>query len=291
MMTRQGTAHPGRPLCSSVDLHMHSTFSDGVKTPGELCRMAQKAGVKYVSLTDHDTTLGYAALPGDLPFTLIPGVEVSTGDGGRIHVLGYGPAVFSEEMQRFLSGVRDGRRVRAARILDRLCENGLYIPPSARQALLQNEGVGRPHIARALVGLGAASTVKQAFDRYLAQGRCGYVARELPSTAQTIQTMSRLGVCPVLAHPMEMKLDQASVEMLALSWKACGLRGVECYHPSAKPREARQLEHMARRHGMLVTGGSDYHGDAGSTAHIARLPSGWHQRDEDLLMLLNATKG
>ncbi len=290
-MTRQRTAHPGRPLSSKADLHLHSTFSDGVKTPEELVKMIGKAQAGYVSLTDHDTTEGYAGLSGEYSFVLIPGVEVSTGDGGRTHVLGYGKAVFSGQMQAFLSQIRGGRVQRAERMLEKLVRCGLNIPSAVQSALLQNPGVGRPHIARALVALGVCSTVRQAFDQYLAQGRPGYVPRDLPATGEAIATMSRLGVCTVLAHPKEMNLDDGALEALAAEWKAQGLRGMECYHPSAKPNEAQALERMARRLGLLVTGGSDYHGDAGSTAHIAHLPSGWHKRHEDVLMLLEATQG
>lgn len=287
----------GRPSCApaemKADLHMHSTFSDGAKTPAELCRMAKKAHVSILSLTDHDTAAGQAELEqaaaacGGL--TLIPGVEVSTGADGKVHVLGYGPAVHCDEMSAFLKRTASDRVQRAAKILDLLAAQGIGITQQQRGQLLQNPNVGRPHIARTLVELGVVSTVRQAFDQYLVQGRCAYVARDLPSTAEAIRIMRGLGVVPVLAHPLEMGHDLPTLTALLDEWKACGLMGLEVYHTSANARSARQLDVLGRSMQLLITGGSDYHGDAGSTAHIGRLPSGWNSRAKDIDALLQAT--
>lgn len=285
----------GRPLgvCGKVDLHLHSTFSDGLKTPEELCRMARKAGVELLSLTDHDTHAGCASMAQACQaegLAFLPGVEVSTGEGGRVHVLGYGNAIFSEEMTAFLHAVASDRTQRARKILEKLDQEGLVIPPDRREALLQNSGVGRPHIARELIAIGAVNTVKQAFDRYLARGKCAYVPRQLPSTGETVKRMRGMGVAPVLAHPKLMELEWTALCAIVSELKVLGLMGLEAYHSSANARDARQLDALARQNSLLVTGGSDYHGDPGSTVQIGRLPSGWQKREEDVVSLLQAVQ-
>ena len=291
----QGAAHAsaaGRSLRDrEIDLHLHSTFSDGVKTPAELCRMARKAGVGTLALTDHDTAAGYpdmAKAAQEEGLVLLPGVEVSTGESGNVHVLGYGKRILCDEMSAFLCSVASDRVSRAKMIMEQLDKEGLVIPSERRAELLQNPGVGRPHIARELISLGAVNTVKQAFDRYLARGQCAYVPRQLPSTGQTIQTMRRLGVVPVLAHPQPMELDWPALSAIVSELKSLGLMGLEAYHSSVNSRAARQLDALARRNGLFVTGGSDYHGDPASTVQIGRLPSGWQQRDADLSALMEA---
>lgn len=294
----QGAAHAGkagRPLREcTADLHLHSTFSDGTKTPAELCRMARRAGVETLALCDHDTTAGQPdmaqAARGE-GLVLLPGVEVSTGESGSVHVLGYGEGLFDPGMQAFLHQVASDRVSRAERMLDRLDELGFSVPQDARLALLQNPGVGRPHIARALIDMGVVNTVKQAFDRLLARGRPAYVPRQLPTTAEAIRTMRRLKVAPVLAHPLEMGLEWPALTALITEWKNEGLMGLEAYHSSVHAQDARRLDSLARSMGLLVTGGSDYHGDPASTVHIGRLPAGWPNRAEDLSALMKAIQG
>ena len=300
-MSFRGTAcavDAGRPSCrfteERVDLHVHSTHSDGVKKPEELLRIASKAQVKVLALCDHDTVAGVAEMlqcakeqPG---MTVVPGVEVSTGTSGNVHVLGYGPAVLSTELQQFWQHAGSDRQSRAEAMLDKLTDAGIVIPPSLRADLLSNPGVGRPHIARALVELGVVNTVKQAFDRYLAQGKCAYVPRSLPTAAETVERMREMGAVPVLAHPLLLNLEWPALCALVQQLQQCGLMGLEAWHPSASAGNARLLDGLARQNGLLVTGGSDYHGDAGSTVHVGRLPAGWQSRMADAEALIQATR-
>lgn len=281
----------GCPLpLKGIDLHLHSTFSDGLKTPDELCRMALKAGVSHLALCDHDTVSGVPAMreaAAEYGLALIPGVEVSTGQGGRTHILCYGQQVESAEMKAFLQRMAQERTRRAAQILDRLAAEGIAVPRERRAALLSQPSVGRAHIARELITLGAVNTVKQAFDRYLAQGRPAYVPRALLPTAQAVEALRAMKVVPVLAHPMRMGLEMPALQALVHSLKGSGLMGVECFHPSASAKAARSLDGLARQENLLVTGGSDYHGDPGSTVRIGRLPAGWNGREADLSSLTN----
>lgn len=286
-------AQPGCPLPAPVgiDLHVHSVYSDGVRTPEELGRMARKAGLSWFALCDHDTANGVPHMRHALEGTgiaLIPGVEISTGQGGRTHVLCYGERVLSAEMRAFLGRMADERIGRAAEMMRLLENEGVFIPEERRAELLRASSVGRTHIARAIVETGAVNTVRQAFERYLTEGRPAYVPRKLLLTADAVAAARSMGAVPVLAHPMRMGLEQPALHALIRSLKDCGLMGLEAYHPSAPARSARLLDALARQEHLLVTGGSDYHGDPSSTVHIGRLPSGWLSRSEDVSALCEA---
>lgn len=287
---------PARALSAGrVDLHLHSVFSDGLKTPEELCGMARRLGLRYLALTDHDTIDGLARMAraaadqcarGE-PLGFIPGVEVSAGQGGRVHVLGYGADTGNAELAAFLRRNAADRRERAQRMLALLEAEGIRLSPEAREAL-DRPTVGRAHIARALVKEGAVPTVKHAFERYLGEGCRAYVPRPLMPVGEAVAQLRAMGLVPVLAHPMRMGLEGVALYALARELKARGLMGIEAFHPSAGRRHAQELARMAQSEGMLVTGGSDYHGDADTCARIGRLPSGWRNVDQDIEALLNA---
>lgn len=290
-----GAAHATAAGCpfplEGIDLHLHSTFSDGLKTPDELCQMAVKVGVNAVALCDHDTVGGLPAMRTAAQshgLIMIPGVEISTGAGGRTHVLCYGSRVESAEMRAFLQGMAQERIGRAEAIMDRLAREGICIPEQRRTALLHMPSVGRAHIAREVIAMGAAHTMQQVFDCWLNEGRPAYVPRKEQDTAQTVEMLSRMQLLPVLAHPMRMGLELPALHALIRSLKDCGLAGMEVYHPSANARAARMLNGIARQEELLVTGGSDYHGDPGSAVHIGRLPGGWPDRQTDFSALLCA---
>lgn len=177
--------------------------------------------------------------------------------------------------------------MRAGRILDRLAEAGLTVTPKMR-ALPDIPSVGRAHFARALVESGQARDVHQAFERYLSEGRPGYVPRAPLPTGDTVAALSGMGLVVVLAHPMRLELERETLYALIREWKARGLRGVEAYHPSAGRRGARLLDALTRKEGLLVTGGSDYHGDAGTRARMGRLPCGWRTLERDIAALMAA---
>ena len=290
-----GAAHATAAGCpfplQGIDLHLHSTFSDGLKTPDELCRLAQKAGVSRLALCDHDTVSGLSAMRRSCEahsLFLLPGVEISTGAGGRMHILCYGENVASAPMQAFLSRMAQERTSRAAAMMDLLAKAGASIPEERRAALLAHPTVGRAHITRELIALGTVNTMQQAFDRYLNEGRCAYVPRTQYSTADTVELLRQMKVLPVLAHPMRSGVDLTALHALIRSLKERGLMGVEAYHPSANARAARIIDSTARRENLLVTGGSDYHGDPGRAVHIGRLPAGWPTREADFSALQSA---
>ena len=186
-------AAAGCPLSvPGVDLHLHSTFSDGLKTPQELCELARKAGAAHLALCDHDTVSGLPAMRkacAEYGIAMIPGVEISTGQGGKMHVLCYGANVESAEMKAFLDDLARERTARARTMMDLLAREGIVIPEDRREELLAHPTVGRAHIARELIALGVVHTMQQAFDRYLLSGRPAYVPRAQLSTADAVSML------------------------------------------------------------------------------------------------------
>ena len=293
LAAKRGAAAAGCPSAgryageAGVDLHVHSSFSDGAKTPEELLPMIRKAQIQFFALCDHDTADGVPVMRKLLlgsGIAFFPAAEVSTGQSGSTHVLCYGSAVLEEGMRAFLRRIAGERIDRAAEMIARLKRENIIIPEEMQQQLLASSSVGRTHLARALIELGVVSTVRQAFDRYLGQGRPAYVPRKLPATADAVAMLTQMGAVTVLAHPMRMGLELPALRALIASLQECGLRGVEAWHPSSA-RHAALLDEMARSMGLLVTGGSDYHGDPASTVHLGKLPSGWHHRIQDLAAL------
>lgn len=266
-MTATGPA----PSARGVDLHTHSTASDGLLSPGALVELAAERNVAILALTDHDTTAGLseaASRATELRIEFIPGVEFSTRvDEGEVHILGYFVDESSEELGRELTKFRQAREERAATMVQRLRDTGAPIGLARVYELAGGATIGRPHIARALIEAGHARGIDDAFSRFLVRGRPGYVERYRLSPPGAVTLLHRTGAVPVLAHPHSV----ADVAALLPELIAAGLRGLECYYGDYDgPRRARWLE-VARSHGLIPTGGTDFHG--GSAMHRRPLGS------------------
>lgn len=244
-----------------IDLHLHSTASDGQWTPANLVRRAHGAGLRIVSLTDHDTLAGLAealAAAETLGIELLPGVEITAiHDGTDVHVLGYFLEI-PEALAAFLETQRTERLARLRAIGARLAALGipLDVEPLVRAAAVQPErAVGRPLVARALVEAGYAASVQEAFDRWLGEGRPAFVPRQGPPPAEVVARIRRAGGLPSLAHPGLLGRDE-----LVPGLVEAGLGAIEVYHPEHDPAaEARYLA-LASRYDLAVSGGSDCHG-------------------------------
>ncbi|MBI4859021.1 MAG: PHP domain-containing protein [Candidatus Riflebacteria bacterium] len=251
-----------------ADLHSHSTCSDGVLKPAELVEAARRARLSVLSITDHDSVDAYRDLPSTGPgLELVVGVEISVfHDGGEIHVLGYFVDPACPELASLLARMSRARQERAARILDRLAAAGIELPPERRAPLLANPHVGRPHIARALVEAGAVASRREAFRRFLVPGAPGYERRsDLPSGHEALKIIATAGGVGVWAHPgTDCMIDSGPLTELERS----GLRGLEAFHPSHTRGEMESLALFARRRGLIVTGGSDFHGDGREGAKV-----------------------
>ncbi len=249
---------------SRLDLHLHTTHSDGSHTPSEVIGLAHQAGVTALAITDHDIMTGVAeAITAAEPFgiEIIPAVEVSSISGrSELHILGYFLDWHDPVLNERFKTLRDSRHRRNPQIIERLQSLGIDITYEEVRALAGSDSVGRPHIARALMDKQVVSSAKEAFDRFLADGKPAYVPRDLPSPAEAIQWIKAAGGLAVLAHPTWVKLADRSLIELLRDLKSAGLDGVEVYYSTHAARQTREYLSLAQQLGLLVTGGSDFHG-------------------------------
>lgn len=261
------------PLRSSrIDLHAHTTRSDGVLPPARLASDAAAAGVRLLAITDHDTLAGCREIAEAVPagLELVPGVEINCvvpgGSGlweGELHVLGLGVDTDDDAFEAGLARQRDARRVRFGRILERLRE--LDMPVDAEVALLEpadDDALGRPTVARALVASGHATSVEDAFRRLLGRGMPAYVPRDGLGPAEAITAIRAAGGLAVLAHFSEAPERVAVVRELI----AVGLGGLEVHYLAWGAAVVARVGAVADELGLVRTGGTDYHGDVGSYA-------------------------
>ncbi|MCO5172264.1 MAG: PHP domain-containing protein [Planctomycetes bacterium] len=245
-----------------VDLHSHTTLSDGSLPPRDLVRLAAQVGLDVLAITDHDTTEALAEALDEargVGLRVIPGMEVSAAleDGGNVHVLGFFPADRLGALAAWQEERRALRRARMASIVARLGELGLSLDLEALgRGADPRRSPGRLHVARALVEAGHVPSVPEAFDRYLGKGKPAYVQDRVPTAGEAIAMIRGLGGVSVVAHP---SIDGLDPHLEALA--AQGLEGVEAYHFGHAPDVAAHFHARARALGLLVTGGSDYHGE------------------------------
>jgi predicted metal-dependent phosphoesterase TrpH len=255
---------------SRVDLHIHSTASDGALSPEEVVGESVRRGLSVIALTDHDTVNGVApalaaaeAFPG---LRVVPGVELSTDVAqGEVHILGYFIDYSDGELLARLERMRNSRRERAQEMIARLGDLGVNIDWSRVQEIAGEGSVGRPHLAQAMVEGGYVGSLKEAFDSYIGRGGPAYVERRKLTPAAAVELILRVRGLPVLAHPMTV----ADPETLVIELKAAGLIGIEAYYKDYSAADVGKLLSLAESHQLAVTGGSDYHGlDTESEAGI-----------------------
>lgn len=273
MERRQETRGAGRAAGGLMDLHTHSACSDGDRAPAALVESAAQSGVGLLALTDHDSVRGVpeaVAAGRRLGLPVVPGVEMSNEFPQELHILGLGVDVENPALLAELAAAQERRRARGRLILERLCALGA----DARPYLAAPETAAtRVHIALALVSGGFAADVKDAFARYIGRGAPAYVALPRPAPARVIALISGAGGIPVLAHPCHLKGD---VHAIVHELCALGLRGIEAYYPTSTPGQTELFLSLAAQHGLLVTCGSDFHGDHRPAARL-----GCAYRDDD----------
>jgi len=249
---------------SRLDLHLHTTHSDGSCTPTEVVGLAHQAGVTALAITDHDITTGLveANVAGEsFGIEVIPGVEISSTLGNsELHILGYFLDWQDTRLNERLKTLRDSRHRRNPKIVERLQSLGIDLTYDEVRALAGSDSVGRPHIARALMDKGVVSSAKEAFDRFLADGKSAYVPRDLPSPTEAIHWIKAARGLAVLAHPTWLRCTEQSLVELVRQLKADGLDGIEVYYSTHAARQTREYLSLAQQLGLLVTGGSDFHG-------------------------------
>ena len=240
-----------------LDLHVHSTCSDGALAPPALVAAARRAGLEMIALADHDTVAGVAtarAAAGDAP-GVISAIEITSRfDGRELHLLGYGFRDDDPGIGALAARAAVARRERVAAMVDRLRGLGVAITVADVTAEPECVSIGRLHLARALVRLGRAGSISDAFTRFIRDGAPGFVPSQGVDVADAIGVVAAAGGCAVWAHPA---LEDARHFARLGEW---GLAGVEALRPSLDPHASVELEQAARAAGLLVTGGSDWHG-------------------------------
>lgn len=246
-----------------IDLHTHTTVSDGSMLPVELVRYAKHKGLKAIAITDHDTTDGlYNAMQEGrrLGLEVIAGIEISADFNPEIHILGYFLKGDYSGIAGILADLRLKREERNPKIVAKLNDLGLEI--TMEEVLAESSGgvTGRPHIAKVLIKKGYVGSMEEAFDRFLASGRPAYFKKDKLDPSQCIMEINAAGGMPVLAHPIYLKMEFEALDVLLSDLVKTGLKGIEAYYVDNTPEETGMLLKLADRHGLLVTGGSDFHG-------------------------------
>jgi predicted metal-dependent phosphoesterase TrpH len=249
---------------SRIDLHLHTTHSDGSLRPSDVLTLAKQANVSALAITDHDITTGIpeAMVTGEtLGIEVIPGVEISSFDGkSELHILGYCVKWQDAAFNQRLATLRESRHRRNPLIIERLREAGLDVTYEEVRALAGTESVGRPHIAQLLMQKKYVTSAKEAFDRYLAEGRPAYVARELPTPAEAINWIREAKGVAVLAHPTWVKESGEGLRTCVTTLKEAGLGGIEVHYSTHSKSQTAGYLDLAHRLDLLITGGSDFHG-------------------------------
>jgi predicted metal-dependent phosphoesterase TrpH len=253
-----------------IDLHVHSSASDGVLRPQEVVELARYKGLSALALTDHDTLEGVeeARAAGErLGVTVVPGVEISleftgTADArkGSMHLLVY----FAERggaIDRQLEKLQQWRRQRIQRIVEKLTLLGMKLSLQDIETEAGGGQMGRPHLARVMVKRGYVNSAQEAFQKYLSRGAPAYVEKKRLTLEQALSLCARERVVPVLAHPYSLLLERDELVSQLTSMKSLGLKGVEVIYPEHDPDFRSQLSQLAKRLGLIITGGSDFHGD------------------------------
>ena len=254
-----------------IDLHTHTTASDGSLTPTALLQKAHELGLAALAVTDHDTIGGLAEAAGaarELGLDFLPGVELSVEDkDGRFHLLGYGFDPEHPELAEKLITLRRSRAARNVQMAAKMAALGLPVTLDDVRAAAQKQGgeesevIARPHFAQALISKGVVSSTQEAFDKYLASGKPLYQAKEVLTPADAIGLLHRAGGVAVMAHPGLVPLSEGALAArVAALHDEAGLDGIEALYSQHSPADTERFLELARRHGLLVTGGSDFHG-------------------------------
>ena len=274
-----------------IDLHTHSTFSDGSLTPEQLVTLAKEGGIRRLALTDHDTAGGqprFLEAAQRASIETITGIELSAANGeSEVHMLGYGYDPNSALLNDALTRVKAAREDRNRKILARLHEVGVELSWSDIEAEAGEEVIGRPHFATALIKRGIVENKFEAFERYLGQEQLAYIPRVRLSLNECIDTIHEAGGVAVLAHPLYLSRDRNEFLKLLEECKSFGMDGLEVYYNAYSPDDMQQLQSYADGFDLITTGGTDFHGAFTPGVELGRGRTGNLNVPESVWLQLN----
>jgi hypothetical protein len=247
-----------------IDLHMHSTASDGQYTPEELVTKAQDTGVTMMALTDHDTIDGVEraeAQAKKLGMEFIPGIEISLESEAEMHMLGFYIDIESEGIRAACQKFVQLRNERTLKIIEFLKKYDIHITKEEVEAKSGSDVVARPHFARVMLEKGYVQSISEAFDKYLGTKEFSTIERPKPSAEEGIRMIHEAGGLALLAHPISLKQDEEGLDALVGSLKEMGLDGIETYYSTHSDEQIRQYHALAVKYGLIETIGSDFHGE------------------------------
>ncbi len=263
----------------TIDLHIHSTASDGTLSPVEILTMARSLKLAAIAITDHDTIDGSKELiahgiPSDIQF--LTGVEISASWPsnfyriGSLHILGYGIRLNDHLLNQTLDALQEARKNRNPQIIERLNNFGFHI---SMDDIIKEAGtdgqIGRPHIAQVMIKKGFVASINEAFDQYLGTGRPAYVDKYRVECSRAIEIIQAAGGIPVLAHPVLMQMEsRENLEKFVVTLTEMGLKGIEVYYPEHTPENTAFYQTIAKKNGLMMTGGSDFHGSLKPTIQM-----------------------
>jgi hypothetical protein len=245
-----------------IDLHVHTTESDGTLTPKQIVEHAKQIGIEALAITDHDTVSGVkpAKQTGDLlGVEIIPGIEISVDYNGEMHILGYyvdQTPLFMQKLEEF----KITRESRNRKMIEKLQQRGFDISFQEVSDITEGVSMGRPHIAAILMKKGYVDSINTAFEKYIGNGKIAYIEREKVTPKEGIEAILEAGGIPVLAHPKYLNLGNSELNNVLIELKGYGLKGIEAYYSMNTSNETGIYLRMAIKYNLVVTGGTDYHG-------------------------------
>lgn len=248
-----------------IDLHSHSTASDGRASPADAARYAAEKELTVWALTDHDTVAGLheaAEVCRKTGVVFVPAIEITVHwPTGEFHLLGHGLTHCSAELADVIAELKESRDERNAYIIEKMAEDGIHVTAEELKAHFGVAQLGRPHFADYLVHIGVVKTRQAAFDKYLAQGRPWFTPHQGAPLDNAVSAIVSSGGVPVLAHPLSLYVSWGKIESVLADIVSHGIQGIEAWHPGARVGEAIRLEELAHKLGCFVTAGSDFHGE------------------------------
>jgi len=247
-----------------IDLHSHSTASDGIFTPAQSAEYAAEKNLKVWALTDHDTIAGLKEAEAVCKKTgviFVPGTELNINwPTGEFHLLGLGLKKASSELTSLIEYLTEDRKFRNQQIVELMQKDGIDVTLEMIEKSSGASQIGRPHFAKFLVDIGKVKTRQDAFNKYLGKGRPWYQPHQGAGLKEAIKAIETSGGLPVLAHPLSLYVSWGKIEGVITEIRDMGVKGLEAYHPGARVGEAMRLEELAHNLGMFCTAGSDFHG-------------------------------